>query len=101
LDADYYATIQGGPTRGGLLTRPSRHAPASPGARSDRAWLRMVERAVGGWAPTLRQSVALVALFLVAAVTVVITLGLVGVLLITGLGIVLTWLQRAGRAPRG
>jgi hypothetical protein len=60
----------------------------------------MVERAVGGWAPTLRQSVALVALFLAAAVTVVITLGLVGVLLITGLGIVLTWLQRAGRTPR-
>jgi hypothetical protein len=57
----------------------------------------MVERAVGGWAPTLRQSVALVALFLVAAVTVVVTLGLVGVLLVTGLGIVLTWLQRAGR----
>ncbi len=60
----------------------------------------MVERAVGGWAPTLRQSVALVALFLAAAVTVVITLGLVGMLLVTGLGIVLTWSQLAGRAPR-
>jgi hypothetical protein len=98
LDADYYATVQRGPTRGGPSGRPSRHVAASAGARSDRAWLRMVERAVGGWAPTLRQSVALVALFLAAAVTVVITLGLVGVLLVTGLGIVLTWLQRAGRA---
>jgi hypothetical protein len=98
LDADYYATIQRGPTRGGPAGRPARHVPASPGARSDRAWLRMVERAVGGWAPTLRQSVALVALFLAAAVTVVITLGLVGVLLVTGLGIVLTWSQLAGRA---
>jgi hypothetical protein len=56
---------------------------------------------VGGWAPTLRQSVALVALFLTAAVTVVITLGLVGVLLVTGLCILLTWLQHTGRAPRG
>ncbi len=60
----------------------------------------MVERAVGGWAPTLRQSVALVALFLAAAVTVMITLGLVGALLVTGLSILLTWLQRTGRTPR-
>jgi hypothetical protein len=97
LDADYYAALQRGPTRGGPQAR---HTP-SPGRPSDRAWLRVVERAVGGWAPTLRQSVALVALFLTAAVTVVITLGLVGVLLVTGLSIVLTWLQRTGRTPRG
>src|ERR1700730_377193 len=62
LDADYYATVQRGPTRGGPSGRPSRHVAASAGVRSDGAWLRMVERAVGGWAPTLRQSVALVAL---------------------------------------
>jgi hypothetical protein len=97
LDADYYAALQRGPTRGGS---PARHA-LSSGSPSDRAWLRVVERAIGGWAPTLRQSVALVALFLTAAVTVVFTLGLVGVLLVTGLSIVLTWLQRAGRTPRG
>src|SRR5947209_1968890 len=71
LDADYYAALQCGPTRGGS---PARHALSS--GSSDRAWLRVVERAIGGWAPTLRQSVALVALFLTAAVTVVFTLGL-------------------------
>lgn len=98
LDADYFTARQRGPTRGGLSVRPTRHTST---ARSDRAWLRLVERVVGGWAPTLRQSVTLVALFLTAAVTVVITLGLVGVLLVTGLCIVLTWLQRTGRAPRG
>src|SRR6266702_699599 len=96
LDADYYAALQRRPTRGGS---PARHA-LSSGSRSDRAWLRVVERAVGGWSPTLRQSVALVALFLAAAVTVMITLGLVGALLVTGLSILLTWLQRTGRTPR-
>ena len=50
---------------------------------------------------TANRAVALVALFLTAAVTVVFTLGLIGVLLVTALGIVLTWLQRAGRTPRG
>ena len=97
LDADYYAARTRRPTRG----RPARHAAAPVSVPSDRAWLRVVERAVGGWAPTLRQSVALVALFLTAAVAVVFTLGLVGVLLVTGLCIMLTWLHRAGRAPRG
>ena len=63
LDADYYATVQRGPTRGGPSGRSSRHVAASAGVQSDGAWLRMVERAVGGWAPTLRQSVALVALW--------------------------------------
>jgi hypothetical protein len=59
-----------------------------------------VERVAGGWAPTLRQSVALVTLFLVAAITVVITLGTIGVILVSGLGIVLTCRQIAAGRPR-
>jgi hypothetical protein len=66
----------------------------------DRDFLRLLERAVGGWAPTLRQSVALLALFLAAAVAVVITLGLGGLLLVSGLGLALKWLDGSERVPR-
>lgn len=67
---------------------------------ADAAWLRVVERMFGGWAPTLRQSVALVTLFLAAAATVVFTLGLIGVVLVSCLGIVLTHRRITARLPR-
>jgi hypothetical protein len=99
LDADYYAAQLPTPTMGMPAAWPPKalHKPVSA---PDRAWLRVVERAVGGWAPTLRQSVALVTLFLVAAVAVVVTLGLVGVVLVTCLAIVLLWRHAAARIPR-
>jgi hypothetical protein len=96
LDADYYAAQTRTPTMGMPAIRTHKLV-----LTTDRAWLRVVERAVGGWAPTLRQSVALVTLFLVAAVTVVVTLDLVGVVLVTCLGIVLLWRHAAARIPRG
>ena len=95
LDADYYAAQLRTPTMG--MPAAWAHKPVPT---TDRAWLRVVERAVGGWAPTLRQSVALVTLFLVAAVTVVVTLGVVGVVLVTCLAIVLLWRHAAARLPR-
>ncbi|HEX4725220.1 MAG TPA: hypothetical protein VH333_22105 [Pseudonocardiaceae bacterium] len=67
---------------------------------TDRAWLRLLERTIGGLAPTLRQSVALVALFLAAAIAVVITLGVVGAALVSCLGIALAWRQIAARVRR-
>jgi hypothetical protein len=66
----------------------------------DRAWLRLVERAVGGWAPTLRGSLALVALYLVASVLMVIALGVGGLVLAGGIGALLAWLNATGRLPR-
>ncbi|HEX4700586.1 MAG TPA: hypothetical protein VH352_00520, partial [Pseudonocardiaceae bacterium] len=84
LDADYYATPRRKPTRSAPPARPPVVTPSS-----DRDFLRLLERAVGGWAPTLRQSVALLALFLAAAVAVVITLGIGGLLLVCGLGLAL------------
>ncbi|HKN96902.1 MAG TPA: hypothetical protein VJX10_07290 [Pseudonocardiaceae bacterium] len=66
----------------------------------DSAWLRFLERAVGGWAPTLRGSVALVALFLCASVLLVLALGVTGVVLATGLATVACWANAAGRLPR-
>ena len=96
LDADYYATRRVAPTRSVPAPRAGNAAPPA----ADRAWLRVVERVAGGWAPTLRGSVALVTLFLVAAVTVVITLGLIGAILVASLGIALACRLIAARRPR-
>lgn len=103
LDADYYATTErvrttGVPApraaqRGELATEPE------PDSR-DSAWLRFLERAVGGWAPTLRGSVALVTLFLCAAVLLVLALGITGVVLSAGLAALACWANAAGRLPR-
>ena len=88
LDADYYAAQPRTPTWSAPAPRAPMIRPAT-----DRAWLRLLERAIGGLAPTLRQSVALVALFLAAAIAVVITLGIVGAVLVSCLGIALAWRQ--------
>jgi hypothetical protein len=66
----------------------------------DAAWLRLLERVFGGWAPTLRGSLALVVLFLCAAALLVIALGVAGVMLSTGLAALACWLNAAGRLPR-
>lgn len=66
----------------------------------DHASLRLLERVVGGWAPTLRGSLVLVALYLVASVLMVIALGAGGLLLACGIALLLTWLNAAGRLPR-
>jgi hypothetical protein len=95
LDADYYAAPRRKTTRSAPLPRPP-----MTGRRGDREWLRLLERVVGGWAPTLRQSVVLLVLFLAAAAAVVITLGLGGLLLVAGLGLALKWLDTSQRLPR-
>jgi hypothetical protein len=56
-----------------------------------------LERAVGGWAPTLRASLLLVTLFVTAATIVVFTLGFDGLLLVSALAVVLTRLDAVGR----
>jgi hypothetical protein len=66
----------------------------------DHAFLRLLERVVGGWAPTLHGSLVLVALYLVASVLMVIALGAGGLLLACGIALLLTWLNAAGRLPR-
>jgi hypothetical protein len=69
-------------------------------APEDRAWLRMLERAVGGWAPTLRGSVAVLAVFLCATILLVMALG-PSALLMAGIVLVLgVWLNAAGKLPR-
>jgi hypothetical protein len=60
----------------------------------------VVERAVGGWAPTLRGSLALVALYLCASVLMVIALGVGGLVLAAGIAVLLACVNSAGRLPR-
>ena len=60
----------------------------------------MMERAVGGWAPTLRGSLALVALYLCASVLLVLALGVGGLVLAGGIGVLLASLNATGRLPR-
>jgi hypothetical protein len=92
LDADYYASHEQVPTpRAADDVTPRRRAPR------DGVLLRWLERAVGGWAPTLRASLVLVTLFVIAAVVVVCTLGFDGLLLVSALGVLLTRLDAAGR----
>jgi hypothetical protein len=67
---------------------------------SDKAWLRLLERAVGGWAPTLRASLLLVALYLSASILLVIAFGFTGLLLAAGLALVLAWVNTTERLPR-
>lgn len=82
LDADYYASRRRRP--------PSRPAPpAVPAPEPRRTWLRLAERVLGDWAPTLRASLALAAAFLALAVVLVLTFGYGGALLALGLGITL------------
>jgi hypothetical protein len=125
LDADYYATVERTPTPGvptpavtsvgahdgGVSAHPvdaatrtaGRHAAERPGesrTSGDAAWLRLLERAFGGWAPTLRGSLALVALFLCAAVLLVLALGVAGAALSAGLAVLAYWLNAAGHLPR-
>src|ERR1700743_1846485 len=80
-----------------------RHAASRPRVAKvcrDTAWLRGWERVFGGWAPTLRGSLAVVMLFLCAAVLLVLALGVAGVALFAGLAILAYWLNAAGRLPR-
>lgn len=104
LDADYYATADRVPTIGVPAPRapqPGERVEPRPAPEShDSAWLRFLERAVGGWAPTLRGSVALVALFLCASVLLVLALGITGVVLATGLATAACWANAAGWLPR-
>jgi hypothetical protein len=107
LDADYYAAVAKASTVGVPEPRSVRavqQSSASPAPRAaatrDRAWLRLVERAVGGWAPTLRGSLVLVGLYLCAAILLVLALGVGGVALAGGLAVLLCWLNAAGRLPR-
>jgi hypothetical protein len=92
LDADYYAAHEQAPTPRATAAPASRSA-----APRDRVLLRWLERVVGGWAPTLRASLLLVTLFVVAGVVVICTLGFDGLLLVSALAIVLTRLDAAGR----
>src|ERR1700753_315186 len=57
LDADYYAAHERTPTRSVPGPRSE-----SSSVRGDGVWLRFLERAVGGWAPTLRGSLLLMGL---------------------------------------
>jgi len=95
LDADYYAAHEQASTRS--VPAPRVDHPTAP---RDTAWLRVVERAVGGWAPTLRGSLALVALYLCASVLMVIALGIAGLVLAAGIAVVLACVNSAGRLPR-
>lgn len=97
LDADYYAAHEKAPTRRGQGPRMDRPTVRPP---SDKAWLRLLERAVGGWAPTLRASLLLVALYLSASILLVIAFGFTGLLLAAGLALVLAWVNTTERLPR-
>jgi hypothetical protein len=111
LDADYYAAVD----RAHTVSVPAPRAPQSAlptprtssenlspqrGPVRDRAWLRLLERGVGGWAPTLRGSLVLVALYLLASVLMVLALGFGGLVLAGGIALLLGWLNAAGRLPR-
>ncbi|HVV23329.1 MAG TPA: hypothetical protein VHF06_28100 [Pseudonocardiaceae bacterium] len=96
LDADYYAALDRMPTRS--IPRPRTGTPATP--PDDRAWLRALERAVGGWAPTLRGSLVVVAVFLTAAILLAVAMGVAGLLLSGGTAAVLIWMNATGRLPR-
>ncbi len=95
LDADYYAAHDRTPTR--TIPRP-RTAAAPPPA--DRAWLRLLERAVGGWAPTLRASVVLLGIFLCATILLVMALGPGALILSAAALTVGVRLDGSGRLPR-
>lgn len=106
LDADYYAAAAAtvGRTRTGDASgpdsaRPRDHAGPGPDGK-DSAWLRLLERAVGGWAPTLRGSLVSVTIFLAAAVLMVVALGFGGLALAGGLTGMAFWINAAGRLPR-
>lgn len=92
LDADYYAAHERVPTPR-VPPRPATRR----GAHRDRPFLRLLERTIGDWAPTLRTALVLVTLFIAAAVAVAWTLGLDGLLLVLALGIVLTRMDAVGR----
>lgn len=95
LDADYYAMLDSVRTRSiprpRVETRPS---------RPDQHWLRVLERAVGGWAPTLRGSVAVLAVFAFATILLVIALGPVVLAAAGGLLLVGMYLNASERLPR-
>jgi hypothetical protein len=71
-----------------------------PAGSSDSAWLRVLERVIGGWAPTLRGSLALVIGFLAAAVLMIVALGVEGLALAGGLAVLAGWLNATGNLPR-
>lgn len=119
LDAEYYASRGSEPTQRGPAGRSARGSAGGSAARSvpksapksapgpadeprqrDSAWLRFLERVVGGWAPTLRGSLVLVALFLCAVVLLVVALGLTGLLISGALAAIGYWLNATGRLPR-
>lgn len=87
------------------MAQPNEDRPICPSCADlpplrDSAWLRLLERAFGGWAPTLRGSLVLVTVFLCAAVLMVVALGVVGLGLAAGLATLAGWLNAAGRLPR-
>lgn len=107
LDADYYDALDRLRTVG--VPAPRAVQPSEPSAApverdhcpaGDSAWLRLLERAVGGWAPTLRGSLVLVTVFLAAAVLMVIGLGVEGLALAGGLAVLAGWLNATGNLPR-
>lgn len=100
LDADYYAAAEKAhPAR---VPGPRAHHPVEdrPARLPKDRVCRLLERAVGGWAPTLRGSLVLVALFLFATALMVVALGVGGLALAAGLAALFWWLNAAGRLPR-
>jgi hypothetical protein len=95
LDADYYAAHERTPTR----SVPEPRTEQSPPLR-DNAWLRLLERAVGGWAPTLRGSLLLMGLYVCASVLMVLAIGITGLALSAVGAVLLAWVNVAGRLPR-
>jgi hypothetical protein len=86
LDADYYAS------RGAARRNPA-PAPEAPPAPA-RTVLRLAERVLGDWAPTLRASIVVAVAFLALAGVLVLTFGWGGAPLAVGLGIALRGVLR-------
>lgn len=99
LDADYYAAHERAPTRSVPDPRTEQSVPQS--SLRDKALLRLLERAVGGWAPTLRGSIVVMALYVCASILMVLAMGVGGLVLAAGVAVVLARINWAGRLPRG
>ena len=98
LDADYYAAHERTPTRSVPGPRTEQSSPSSPSC--DNTWLRLLERAVGGWAPTLRGSLLLMGLYVCASILMVLAIGAGGLVLAAAGAVLLARVNAAGRLPR-
>lgn len=98
LDADYYAALDRVATRS--IPRPRSATPPPAADSTDSTWLRLLERAVGGWAPTLRGSLAVLAVFVGATILMVLALGPGSLLLAGGTLVLGICLNASGKLPR-